>query len=354
MRGWLLEYLVCPTCTAELRCTPQVEPGDDLESGLLTCGDCGREYPIVNGVPRMAPSISEPEKQRTVDAFGWEWQEFDRFHANWESLDSQFLDWVYPLEAPFFEGKVALDAGCGAGRFSAAMARMGAEYVIGVDLSDSVEAAREFTRSFPNVAIVQGDIFQLPFRSPFDFAFSVGVVHHLNDPEAGLRSIAEHVNAGGSLFVWVYGYENNAWIRHLVNPLRTRITAHLGRRTLYFLSLALAAALHPVLRVAYSRSETNRLSRVLPYYPYLHWLSQYTFRHTHMVVFDHLVAPTAFYVRRDEFKSWFERAGFRHVELSWRNQNSWRGHGRRDTSDQGEVLANPGGQQPARVSGTDQ
>jgi hypothetical protein len=42
-------------------------------------------------------------------------------------------------------------------------------------------------------------------------------------------------------------------------------------------------------------------------------------------VFDHLVAPTAFYIRRDEFAAWFARAGLGSPSLSWRNQNSWRG-----------------------------
>jgi hypothetical protein len=67
---------------------------------------------------------------------------------------------------------------------------------------------------------------------------------------------------------------------------------------------------------------------LLPYRAYLTWLADYGLRHNHHVVFDHLVAPTAYYIPRDEFSAWFDRAGLADVTLSWRNQNSWRGFGR--------------------------
>jgi len=210
-------------------------------------------------------------------------------------------------------------------------AGLGAGRVIGVDLSESVEAAGHFSRDLSNVAIVQADIYRLPFRDPFDFAFSIGVIHHLPDPAAGIASVAKHVKMGGSLFAWVYGYENNEWIVNVVNPIRERFTSRLPRRALYALSWAITAVVQPFLRL-YRPEKRTDVGRFLPYYPYMHWLSQYDFRHNLVVIFDHLVAPTAFYVKRDELRSWFERAGFPRMEISARNANSWRGHGRRDES----------------------
>ena len=113
------------------------------------------------------------------------------------------------------------------GRFTAGAARLGAHRVIGIDLSVSVEAARQFTSHLPNTGIVQADLYQLPFKSPFDLVFSIGVIHHLPDPPAGLNAIGKHVQPDGLLFAWVYGYENNGWIRNVVNPIRERITARL-------------------------------------------------------------------------------------------------------------------------------
>jgi SAM-dependent methyltransferase len=328
MRAWLLEYVVCPSCGDGLGLDFPIGEEEDIETGDLKCQGCHRRYPVRRGVPRLVTDDLEKDKQATVSAFGWEWLEFNQLHEDWNSYQGQFLDWVAPLDAAFFQEKVVLDAGCGMGRFSAAAARLGARKVIGIDLSNSVESAREFTRSLPNVAIVKADIYKLPFRNDFDFAFSIGVVHHLPDPAAGLMAISRHLKPDGNLFVWVYGYENNGWIRTLVNPVRKRLTSKLPHSALYRLSLAVTALAQPCLRLLYAAPEQSFRGRILPYYSYMHWLAHYGFRHNHHVIFDHLVAPTAFYVRKDELKAWFAQTGFTDVTISWRNKNSWRGFGR--------------------------
>jgi hypothetical protein len=66
----------------------------------------------------------------------------------------------------------------------------------------------------------------------------------------------------------------------------------------------------------------------MPYRDYLVWLGKTDFAFVHGVVFDHLVAPTSHYIRREEFERWFSDAGLVDVEITWRNRNSWRGLGR--------------------------
>jgi hypothetical protein len=97
---------------------------------------------------------------------------------------------------------------------------------------------------------------------------------------------------------------------------------------LYALSLGIVLPLQLALKFLYRARLPNSIGNLLPYRAYLTWLAGYGIRHNHHVIFDHLVAPTAYYIRRDEFAAWFERAGFTDVALSWRNQNSWRGFGR--------------------------
>src|SRR5256885_16908554 len=65
----------------------------------------------------------------------------------------------------------------------------------------------------------------------------------------------------------------------------------------------------------------------LPMHDYLYSPAAFSFRQNYNIVFDHLVAPTAFYLRRDDFEAWFKRSQLRDIEISWRNQNSWRGRG---------------------------
>lgn len=341
MKLRLLDYLVCPACGATLRWRRSDVSEDDssgpacageVEAGTLDCTGCGREFPIVRGIPRLLLEGLSADKERTANAFGWEWQTFSQLHDSSETYEEQFLDWIAPIPPDFFRGKVVLDAGCGMGRFSAVAARFGAREVIAVDLSEAVESARRATRDLPNVHVVQADIYRLPFTRPFDFVFSIGVLHHLPDPEGGFRALVGHLKDGGSIFGWVYGRENNGWIVYLANPLREAVFCRLPRGLLYGISFLVTAGLHPLLKLLYrpaGGAVLDCLSKALPYRSYLTWLSKFGFRHNHHVVFDHMVAPTAFYLRREEYSAWFQRAGLEDVQLSWRNQNSWRGFGRR-------------------------
>lgn len=312
MNPRVLSYLVCPSCKGHLA----LEAGD-----AIRCSGCARIYPIVRGIPRLVPGAVAEDKARTAENFGWEWQEFDRLHAAEDTYRDQFLDWIHPIGPEFFKDKVVLDAGCGMGRFAAAPAEFGARDVLAIDLSDAVEAAYRNTQHLPNVHVIQADIYQLPFDRPFDFAFSIGVLHHLPDPEGGFRSLVRHLKPGGSIFAWVYGRENNGWIVHLVNPLRERFFSRLPHRALYGLSWLITVLAQPVLKLCYR----GPLAKVLPYGGYLSWLAQFGVRHNHHVIYDHLAAPTAFYLRREEFREWFRRASLSEPVLSWRNENSWRG-----------------------------
>lgn len=328
MKPSLQRYLVCPSCGSCLELRSSQEEGGEILGGELLCGHCPARFPIVRGIPRLQPGVTAADKARTADAFGWEWQEFAVLHGV-DEYRSQFLDWIHPIKPEFFEGKVVLDAGCGMGRFARIASLFGSRDVLAIDLSDAVEAAYRNTVSLPNVHVIQADVYHLPLRqgpaADVDFSYSIGVLHHLPDPEAGFHAMTQHTKPGGAAFGWVYGFENNEWIVRYVNPLREGIFSKMPRRMLYFLSFLLAAGLHPALVLFYRPEHTFR--KHLPQHGYLSWLAQYGFRHTHHVIFDHLVAPTAFYIKREDFESWFDRAGLVDVHISCRNENSWRGLG---------------------------
>jgi len=63
---------------------------------------------------------------------------------------------------------------------------------------------------------------------------------------------------------------------------------------------------------------------------YLNAIAPFGWREQHTIVFDHLVAPTAFYISREEFAQWVREIGAKEVDISWHNSNSWRGFGRFD------------------------
>lgn len=298
--------------------------------GSLACSSCDSTFPIVRGVPRFATLDEEGSgKAATAANFGWQWQHFTQAD---ELYDVQFLAWIAPVTKAFFRGKLVLEGGCGKGRHTQLAASWGAREVVGVDLSDAVETAFAATRHLENAHIVQADIYNLPLARVFDYAFSVGVLHHLPDPRAGFRSLSTKVKAGGHLSAWVYGAENNEWITRWIDPLRERFTSRLNKRALLHLSKIPTAALYSATKILYgplNRSASGaNLARHLFYNDYLRAISKFGWREQHTIVFDHLVAPTSHYIARSDFEEWWKDVGAKDVIIEWHNKNSWRGFGR--------------------------
>lgn len=331
MKERLLDLLACPEHGGDIRL--EAEPrrdGDEILEGTLRARCCGATFPITRGVPRFASlDAIESDKAQTAENFGWEWKHFARRD---ERYAEQFLGWIAPVRPEFFRGKVVLEGGCGKGRHTLLASEWGARDVVAVDLSEAVDVAFEETRGRDNVHVVQADIYRLPLKRAFDYAFSVGVIHHLPDPRAGFAKLAGRVKSGGHVSVWVYGAENNEWITGFVDPVRTRITSRMSKPALFQVSkiptalvwLASKGVYGPLVR----NRATERLGKKLFYSDYMVFLSTFDWTEQHHIVFDQLVAPTAFYIPRAEFESWWRDIDAQDLQLSQHNQNSWRGFAR--------------------------
>ncbi len=324
MRQTLCQYLECPVCRSGLKLSAGESDGDEILDGDFTCTGCGRITPIVGGVPRFIPKDLSHDVQHTARNFGASWK-------IWREIDDvryrrQLLQWLPSLVPQDVEGKTVLDAGCGKGRHLRTMAQLGAKAVIGVDLSDAVDVAFANTCNFPNVHIVQADLRALPFRRGFDLAYSVGVLHHTPDPAASFRAVVDLVRPGGNAGCWVYGRENNGWIISLVNPVRLCLTRHLPSWMVLAISSIGSVVLFGLIYGLYVPAKLLGLR--LFYRDYLLNLKRLGFAETRHIVYDHLIAPTAFYLRREEVQSWFDDKRFADATVSWVNCNSWSGLGR--------------------------
>ena len=102
-----------------------------------------------------------------------------------------------------------LIAGAGTGRHPIEVAKaLPSSAVLAIDLSRAslAYATREAaTRGIANVSFAQADILRLSGAGiEFDLIESVGVLHHMKDPEAGLRSLTRLLKPGGFLKLGLY------------------------------------------------------------------------------------------------------------------------------------------------------
>lgn len=190
-----LVSLVCPACRALL----------ERRAESYQCRACGSNYPVMGGITRMLPGLSRAEEQ-VRGAFDFEHRRYQK--ARYLRIGPGLVDaWLADVQLPgeYFKGKTVLDMGCGSGRWSYAMALLGAR-VVAVDFCDAaVEVTRDITRDLPAVQVIQASLFHLPFNpGQFDVVVSWGVLHHTPDTAAAFRAIASLVRPGGMLYVMVY------------------------------------------------------------------------------------------------------------------------------------------------------
>lgn len=303
----LLELLACPACGTALT---------EVERSRLQCSTCGASYPVSGGVPRMIRGPLPDDLAQTADNFGWQWHAFTEQHREFRE---ELLEWLNPLEPSDFVGKRVLDAGCGKGRHVLLADEFGAAHIVGLDLSSAVDVARRQTAHRRTIDIVQGNLLEPPLaEGAFDLIYSIGVIHHVPEPARAIQSLALRLRPGGTLHVWVYGYEGNAIVRSFVDPVRKQLTRHVSRGLVRVGSLPPAAILAGLGRLA-------RLGRIplLPYQPYLRRLGGYSIPHIWTIVYDQLMAPTTHYVKGPEIEAWFRAAGLMNVRLRDSRGMSW-------------------------------
>src|SRR5258708_3103395 len=93
-------------------------------------------------------------------------------------------------------GRDVLDAGCGAGDYSAAMSQIGARTVAGLDISaGSLRIARSKT---PSAIFALGSLSELPYpAASYDVILLWGVLHYVPNAQAALHEIVRVLRPGG-------------------------------------------------------------------------------------------------------------------------------------------------------------
>ncbi|MEW4571421.1 methyltransferase domain-containing protein [Tautonia sp. JC769] len=280
MNPELLALIRCRSCRAALE--PGPDPGG---ASALRCEGCGASYPIVSGVPRLA-------EHPYVASFGRQWNRYDVVRDEEDEAVFRVKTGVDPQS---LAGKLVLDAGCGGGRYARLLARMGAT-VLGVDLSDAVDQASKATAEFPNAAIVQADLLDLPLaESAFDLVFSIGVLHHSPDPRRAFAEIARRVTPGGRLAVWLY--RKNTPPQEWINSGLRVFTSRMPARALEPISAGLGVlGSIPVLK--------QTLNKVINFSNHPDWTLRVCDN------FDWYAPTYQSHHTAAELRSWFEAEGF--------------------------------------------
>ncbi|HAH33121.1 MAG TPA: hypothetical protein DCL44_12485 [Elusimicrobia bacterium] len=351
MKSQVIKFFACPVCKGSLL-SDSSDGG--IETGILKCSGCGRDYPVIRGIPRLLPdsllkilasqipddfkgfdfafplakrtSLSDFETEdflkkqhATMNAFAYEWNEFTELTP--EFCENEYTRTLAPLSPDIVKGKTVLEAGTGVGFFLDRMNSHGASLLFGMNLGLDVETAKKRTSRWDNITIVQGDIFHLPFKPDFNFVISHGVVHHLPDPEMGFKSLLTALKPGGEVFIWVYGKDPAVPFIELIRKVLHRLPKPAANA--FSIPCALPLLFFKWVYLGLHALKQERLADMVPYKQY----AVRNFREMHCTIMDKLFVPVVNYYEEADLRPWFEKAALKNIKISGRDGNSWSCYG---------------------------
>ena len=208
----------------------------------------------------------------TVSGFGDEWSQFTQAELGAHERQRIYEDYfsVFPWDQLPPGGGVGADIGCGSGRWAALVApRVGHLHL--VDASDcALGIARTNMAAHGNVSFHQASVDALPFAdASLDFAYSLGVLHHVPDTQAAIATVARTLKPGAPLLVYMYyAFDNRPlWFRALwrVSDAQRRVIARLPWPARYGASQLMAGLVYwPLAKAAQGLASLGWLPSAWP------------------------------------------------------------------------------------------
>jgi SAM-dependent methyltransferase len=183
--------------------------------------------------------------KQTLASFDFQWKELPTGGAlasdRWfdENVAGIIAEELLCLSPDWFAGRSVLDAGCGSGRWTIGLLRLGAR-VTAVDASPhALERCRESVESLctpeeaARLTLREVDLLRLPddlTSRRFDCVFSFGVLHHTGATREAFENVAALVEPGGVIFLYLYGKESFSPAGRILLELRRLVLAPLPFR----------------------------------------------------------------------------------------------------------------------------
>jgi len=263
-------------------------------------------------------TMTEPRTvgEQTIADFGEQWLRFDTHEGFYASV-ALLRDIFGPLMKPEdLSGLKVAEIGSGTGRIVQMLLDAGAAHVLALEPSAAFEVLRRNLAHCGNrVEYLKATGDQLPAGRNFDLVASIGVLHHIPNPDPVVAAAFNALKPQGRMIVWLYGKEGNAAYLALVTPLRW-LTTRLPAGPTEILARMLSSLF--TIYMAISRIVP------LPLRGYInHVIGHFTPDRRVQVIYDQLKPAYAKYYTQAEARALLTSAGFSDVRIHDRHGYSW-------------------------------
>src|SRR6185295_17048420 len=207
--------------------------------------------------------------------------------------------------------------------------KYGAE-VWAIDLGPAVEVASRNTASVGQAQVVQADLHKPPFAlESFDFIYSIGVLHHLPDPEPAFRNLLRFLKPGGEIQIYLYWKPERQPIKSLLLSGVTaarQVTTRMPHSAVYALAYPSAMAAFLLFVWPYRMMKQVGLKSLAEDLPMKQYAS-FPFRVCVNDQLDRFSAPIENRYTRQDVADWLNRAQLEKTKVN--AAYGWIGTGRK-------------------------
>jgi len=212
-----------------------------------------------------------------VKDFGSEWKRFDQKDLSAEDRSAMFESYfdIFPWDS-LSSSSVGVDVGCGSGRWASLVApRVGHLHLVDPSF-DALDVARSSLSDVNNISFHQVSVDNFPFKEKsLDFAYSLGVLHHVPDTQKAICSIARILKPGAPFLLYLYYAfdQRPLWFRILwkASDIFRRLISRLPTFIKNFVCECIALLIYfPLARIALMLDKLGMLPAAWPlsYYRY--------------------------------------------------------------------------------------
>ncbi len=260
--------------------------------------------------------------EKVAKGFGDEWSTFRQGDLDLtpEQRRAIFEDYfaIFPWNALPKDGGTGLDAGCGSGRWSMGVAPR-VRHLHALDASaDALGVARQNLAPFTNVTFHHASVGNIPLPDKsLDFAFSLGVLHHVPDTQAAIDAIATKLKPGAPFLIYLYyAFDNRpAWFRGLwsASDVVRKAVSRLPHPARFGVSQALATIVYwPLTRLALFAERHGKSPDAIP----LSWYRDKSFYVMRTDAYDRFCTRLEQRFTKAQIADMLTRAGFRDIRFS--------------------------------------
>lgn len=156
--------------------------------------------------------------KKTIDSFGDQWSEFDQSRMPLKEARKIFNKYfsIFPWKK-LPKNAEGFDMGCGSGRWARFVAPK-VSILNCIDPSKSINVAKVNLKNFKNINFHKALLNNVNlFESSQDFGYSLGVLHHVPNTQAAIKSCVRLLKPGSPLLIYLYySFDNRSKLYFLI------------------------------------------------------------------------------------------------------------------------------------------